>query len=153
MAAGDILILPTPADGVIREVNAVTHVITTVAGQWDQPDLVAMAGRPRPLSLDDPTGIAVDAAGDIFIADDRNDVVREVNAVTHIITTVAGNGVGGFSGDGGQATAAALNGPMGPGGGQLRRSVHRRFRQLSHSRSHGRRDPDRRGKRQLRFQQ
>ena len=54
----------------------------------------------------------MDAAGDIFIADSTDDVIREVN--THgVITTVAGNGTAGYSGDGGQATAAELNKPTG----------------------------------------
>ena len=52
--------------------------------------------------------MAVDAAGDLFIADTCNNCIREVNHATGVITTVAGNGTCGFSGDGGQATAAEL---------------------------------------------
>ena len=64
-------------------------------------------------SLSSPVGIALDAAGDIFIADSANNVIREVNASTKVITTVAGNGLPGYTGDGGQATAALLDDPSG----------------------------------------
>ena len=58
-----------------------------------------------------PTGVASDSSGNIYIADRSNCVVREVNAVTQIITTFAGTGVCGFSGDNGPATSAQLNQP------------------------------------------
>ena len=69
----------------------------------------ASAARPRPRSFADPTGVAVDAAGDLFIADHNAARVREVNAATGVITTVGGNGTPGFAGDNGPATAAELN--------------------------------------------
>ena len=53
----------------------------------------------------------MDGSGDLFIADTGNNVIREVNAATHVITTVAGNGTGGYSGDNGPATAAELDRP------------------------------------------
>ena len=55
----------------------------------------------------------MDASGNLFIADNMNNRVREVNASTHVITTVAGNGTFGYSGDGGPATAAELARPQG----------------------------------------
>jgi hypothetical protein len=58
-------------------------------------------------------GLAVDAHGNLFIGDYGNYRVRKVDAVTGIITTEAGNGQPGFSGDGGKATDARLNGPVG----------------------------------------
>jgi hypothetical protein len=72
-------------------------------------------------SLDQPTGLAVDAKGNLYIADAANNVIRRVDARTGIITTVAGDyaagkandGLGGFSGDGGPATKAQLNDPQG----------------------------------------
>ena len=75
----------------------------------------------RLASLNTPTGVAVDAKGDVYIADASNNVIRRVDAKTGIITTVAGDfaadrasdGLGGFSGDGGPATAARLNDPQG----------------------------------------
>ena len=58
-------------------------------------------------------GVAVDAAGDVFIADSDNNVIREVVKATGDIITVAGNkyGYGGYSGDNGPATAAELASP------------------------------------------
>ena len=53
----------------------------------------------------------MDSAGDLFIADADNNRVREVNLTTGVITTVAGNGIGGYSGDNGPATAAELATP------------------------------------------
>jgi hypothetical protein len=58
--------------------------------------------------LNDPVGIALDNARNLFIADSHNQRIRRVDAATHVITTVAGNGTLGFSGDGGPATSAAL---------------------------------------------
>jgi len=63
-------------------------------------------------SLNLPVRVAVDSAGNIFIADSQNHRIRKVDA-QGVITTVAGNGTRGFSGDGGLATQAALNLPDG----------------------------------------
>lgn len=94
----------------IRRVDAGTGIITTVAGN----EFRGFSGDDGPAtnaSLDAPTGLALDAAGNLFIADKRNHRIRRVDVTTGIITTVAGNGVGGFSGDGGPATSAKLSGP------------------------------------------
>ncbi len=58
-----------------------------------------------------PFGIAVDAAGDLFIADSSNNRIRRVDDKTGIISTIAGTGVIGFSGNGGPAIAASLSSP------------------------------------------
>ena len=63
-------------------------------------------------SLIQPSGVAVDASGNLFIADTWNNRIREVDT-NGIITTVAGNGSLNYSGDGGQATNASLAGPSG----------------------------------------
>ena len=63
--------------------------------------------------LHEPTGLALDSAGNLFIADDRQNVIRRVDAITNIITTVAGIGTPGPGGDGGPATQAGLAGPIG----------------------------------------
>jgi sugar lactone lactonase YvrE len=60
-----------------------------------------------------PTDVIVDREGNIYFAEEFYDRVRRVDARTGIITTVAGNGVSGFSGDGGPATAASLDRPEG----------------------------------------
>ena len=99
-------------DSRVREVNPSTGVITTVAGKggWGYD---GDGGPATAAQLNGPETVAFDAAGNIFIADLGNDRVREVNFSTGIITTVAGNGTAGFSGDGGPATAAELYRPSG----------------------------------------
>ncbi len=106
--AGNLLI----SDGgssVVRRVNALTGIITTIIGNGD----VGFSGDGGPAlsaSLDFDNGsLAVDSLGNIYITDDWNDVARKVDAVTGIITTVAGQGPpvpSGYSGDGGPATLA-----------------------------------------------
>jgi sugar lactone lactonase YvrE len=120
------------ADGVnqlIRRIDAVAGVITTVAGNGYQnpqnPFYGGFSGDGGPATsaeLNHPTGVTVDGAGNVFIADTFNGRIRRVDAATQVITTVAGNGyrdpsdpcgaLGGFSGDGGPATSAALNEPL-----------------------------------------
>ena len=58
-----------------------------------------------------PTGVVVDRAGNVYISDNNNHCIRKVDATTGIITTVAGTGFAGYSGDGGPATNAQLNHP------------------------------------------
>jgi sugar lactone lactonase YvrE len=60
-----------------------------------------------------PYGLAVDGSGNLFIADYGNVRVRRVEAASGVITTVAGDGTRGFSEDGGAATSASLDGPLG----------------------------------------
>jgi hypothetical protein len=64
------------------------------------------------VSLDQPNGVAYDAAGNFYIADTDNFVIREVN-LAGITTVVAGTGEQGFGGDGGPATSALLDSPEG----------------------------------------
>jgi len=56
-------------------------------------------------------GVAVDNSGNVYIADADNNRIRKVNKISGIISTIAGNGTGGYSGDGGPATLAELNNP------------------------------------------
>jgi sugar lactone lactonase YvrE len=60
-----------------------------------------------------PTALAFDAGGNLLIADTYNQRIRRVDALTGLITTVAGNGLVGYSGDGGPATSASFNYPYG----------------------------------------
>src|SRR5262249_37316779 len=64
-------------------------------------------------SLNMPTGVAIDAAGNIFIADTANQRIRRVDAVSGLISTVAGTGTLGFNGDNQPATLAQVSFPFG----------------------------------------
>ena len=89
----------------------VRGTITTVAGNG----VGAYAGDGGPAtsaSLQGPDGVAVDAAGNLFIADQLNRRVRKVDPAGRI-TTFAGNGAGGYTGDGGPATEASVDNPSG----------------------------------------
>jgi sugar lactone lactonase YvrE len=95
---------------IIRKVTVATGVITTVAGNGT----AGYSGDDGPATsaeLNGPVGIASDAAGNLYIADASNATVREVNAGTGMIATVAGNGITGYLGDGGAATSAELGHP------------------------------------------
>jgi sugar lactone lactonase YvrE len=109
-SSGNIYIADTFSD-VIRKVNSGTGVITVVAGTTGQSGYSGDNGPATSAKLFDPRGLALDTSGHLFIADRDNNVIREVNLSTGIITTVAGNHTFGFSGDGGQATAAELGSP------------------------------------------
>ncbi len=61
--------------------------------------------------LDSPTGLALDSAGNLYIADSHNHRIREVAAATGAISTIAGTGIAGFSGDNGPAIAARFDLP------------------------------------------
>jgi hypothetical protein len=96
----------------VREVNHATGLITTVAGNG-MAGYSGDGGQATAAELDNPAGLAVNSVGDLFIADSTNNRIREVNLTTGVITTVAGTGIDGYSGDGGQATAAQLGQPYG----------------------------------------
>ena len=99
-------------DNRVRKVTAATGLISTVAGNRS----IGAAGDGGPATsaqLNTPAGVAVDSAGNVFIADTFNSRVRKVTAATGIISTIAGTGVPGYSGDNGPATAARLNNPLG----------------------------------------
>jgi sugar lactone lactonase YvrE len=117
-AQGDVFIADTYNNRIVK-VTPQGQVIAVagdgVAGYSGDGGLGAFA------ELNEPTGVAVDAQGNLYIADSANNVIRRVDAKTGIITTVAGDyaadkandGLGGFSGDGGPATSAQLNDPQG----------------------------------------
>ena len=101
-------------NNVVRRIDAVTLKITTVVG--DGSGITGYAGDgglATAATLNSPERIAIDASNNIYIADEYNFVVRKVDANTKIISTVAGSGVQGFSGDGGLALNAAINNIVG----------------------------------------
>lgn len=95
---------------VVRKVSPSTGVITTVAGDGVRADS-GDGGPATSAELCDVSGVAADSAGNIYIADSGNNKIRKVDASTGIINTIAGSHVAGYSGDGGPATSAILNGP------------------------------------------
>ena len=109
--AGNLYIADT-GNNSVRRIDAVTGIITTVAGGGNNPFSVDNVPATS-ATLAAPYGIALDAEGNLFIADTGDNVIRRVDATTGIITTVAGTGVTGSVGDGGPALAAQLFNPWG----------------------------------------
>jgi uncharacterized protein (TIGR03437 family) len=112
-AAGDVYIADT-GNGRILEVTPVGSITktTTVAGTG----VNGYSGDGSPATsaqLNNPYGVALDAAGNIYITDTNNQRIRMVSAATGIITTVAGTGRSGYAGDGGPSTSAQLSFPRG----------------------------------------
>ena len=97
---------------VIRRVDKIAGTISTVAGNHSN-GFSGDGGPATSAQINDPVGVAIDAAGNLYIADCLNSRIRRVDATTHAITTVAGNGIAGFSGDGGLATSAQMQNPQG----------------------------------------
>ncbi len=95
----------------IRKVDT-AGVITTIAGTgtsgYNMDGIAATAAQ-----LSNPTGVAADAAGNVYIADAANRRIRKIDAVSGTISTIAGTGIAGFSGDGGPAASAQLSNPYG----------------------------------------
>lgn len=112
-AAGDLFIAEMGGHN-IRRVDAATGIITTVVGNGT----AGFSGDGGPASsaqLNLPTGVVFDASGNMYIADSGNKRIRRVDALTGVITTVAGNGTTGVSPDGVLATAASFIPPIGLG--------------------------------------
>jgi len=97
---------------VVRKVNKSTGIITTIAGNgtagYSGDNVLGAQAQ-----LNDPISVAVDSFGNIYIADHFNERIRKVDGTTGIITTIAGTGVNGYSGDGGLAINAKIQDPIG----------------------------------------
>jgi sugar lactone lactonase YvrE len=107
----------------VRLVTASTGIITTYAGTWNSGH-AGDGGAADEAQIDQPSDVALDVRGNLYIAARGEHRIRKVTAATGIITTIAGNSTGvdsgifgiivfqgGFSGDGGPATSALLNDP------------------------------------------
>ena len=95
----------------IRKLDLATNLITTIAGTTAGFD--GDTGPATKAHLNLPTAITFDANQNLYIADTANHRIRRIEATTGIITTNAGNGTQGFSGDSGPATAASIDSPTG----------------------------------------
>ena len=97
--------------GRIRKVDAASGVINTIAGtgEWDYG---GDSGPATHAKLNNPRGVAIDGDGNVYIADGGNNRIRKVDAVTGIISTIAGTGEESYGGDGGPATQAQLHHPL-----------------------------------------
>src|SRR5205814_404809 len=106
--SGGNLFIADSANDRVRKVTP-GGVISTVAGNGTE-GFSGDGGPATSAQMNLPYGVAVDAAANLFIADSNNNRVRKITA-GGVISTVAGNGTSGFSGDGGPATSAQLSGP------------------------------------------
>jgi sugar lactone lactonase YvrE len=94
----------------VRRLDLKTGVISTAAGSG-QKGYAGDGGPALDASLNEPYEVRFDVAGNMFFAEMQNHVVRRVDGKTHLISTVAGTGVAGFSGDGGPAAKAQFRQP------------------------------------------
>jgi uncharacterized protein (TIGR03437 family) len=110
-ASGNVYLSDSTINSRVRKISG--GIINTIAGGQS---LFAGDGGPATSAqlniIHPPSGMATDAAGNVYIADTYNNRIRKV-APSGIITTMAGNGTGGYSGDGGPATSAQLQNPTG----------------------------------------
>ena len=110
-AAGNLYFTDT-FNNRIRRVDAQSGVISTLAGNGEA-GYAGDGGPATAASLNEPYGIVLDRAGNIFIADRLNRRVRRIDATSGIITTTAGTGEAAYGGDGGPAAQAGLAEPNG----------------------------------------
>ena len=96
----------------IRAIAPGTNIIATAAGLIGS-GYAGDGGDAWRATLNEPKGVAVDPAGNLLIADTGNNRIRRVDKQTNAITTIAGTGAAGYSGDGGQALSAAISAPSG----------------------------------------
>ena len=111
----------------IRKVTVSTGVITTYAGSGGTGSFSGDGGDATSATLYYPTGVALDASGNVYISDNINHRIRKVSAsnspsatptssvasTSLFIKTIAGTGTAAYTGDGSAATSAALNNPYG----------------------------------------
>ncbi len=96
----------------VRRIDAATGIISTIAGSG-AGGYGGDGGNALLAAMEQPAGLCIDKWNNMYIADRGNHRIRRVDAATGIITTVAGNGLSGYGGDSGPATAAMLSSPMG----------------------------------------
>ena len=95
---------------IVRRVDLATGDVTTVAGSGES-GYSGDGGPATQATMKEPYSLAVDGNGDIYIVDRLNAVIRKVDGATGMISTVAGTGEEGYSGDGGPGDQAMLREP------------------------------------------
>ena len=108
-SAGNLYICES-TNHIIRRVDAATGVVTTVAGTGEQ-GYSGDGGPATEATMYEPYSLAVASDGSIYVVDRLNAVIRKVDGSTGVITTVAGTGEQGYSGDGGPGTEAQMREP------------------------------------------
>jgi streptogramin lyase len=108
---GDLYVADT-GNHVVRRIARATGIVTTVVGTGTPGD-GGDGGPATAAQLRAPRALAFGPAGDLYIADTGNHRVRRVERETGVVTTVAGSGTPGFSGDGGASSQARLQSPSG----------------------------------------
>jgi len=88
-------------------------ILMRIAGSTTAPGYAGDGGLATNAVFNRLNGVAVDSIGNVYVADNANSRIRKVTAATGIITTIAGTGVDGFSGDGGPARSAQIGSSVG----------------------------------------
>jgi hypothetical protein len=109
-SAGNLYI-PDSNNNRVRKVTIATGVITTIAGNGTC-GYTGDGGLATSAEVCAPAYAALDSSNNVYIADPGNNVIRKISASTGLITTVAGTGTAGYTGNGGLATSAELNDPV-----------------------------------------
>jgi len=107
--ANGVIYIADTGNHVVRKVSGGT--ISTIAGNAQQQGFYGDGGTANLAGLDTPTSVVVDTTGNVYVADSNNHRVRLLTGTT--LSTFAGNGIPGFSGDGAAATNAAIDFPLG----------------------------------------
>src|SRR5262245_41201101 len=94
----------------VRRLDLKSHVISTIAGSGKK-GYEGDGGPALQAAMNEPYEIQFDKAGNVFLAEMQNHVIRRIDAKTKLITTIAGTGTAGFGGDGARGTAAQLRQP------------------------------------------
>ena len=116
MDAANFIYVADSGNHIIRKTlltGTIPNPIATVAGVPGSAGNSGDGGPATTAQLSNPRGVAVDAAGDIYISDSDSHIVRKVSVATGVISTIVGTGTAGYTGDGGAANSAELNVPAG----------------------------------------
>jgi sugar lactone lactonase YvrE len=119
VVSGMSILIADTASARVRRLDFTTRLVTTFAGSGVAGSL-GDGGPAVAAQLLEPRGLALDSAGDALVCDSGNNRIRRIDALTGLVTTIAGTGSAGYAGDRSPATAALLDAPggiaIGPGG-------------------------------------